>query len=175
MFYNVAQLLKEPVGSTRTYSIDETIPTGDGNAQDAFRGTVSLLRTDKGIWLSAGLDGHVWLVCGRCLKNYSYPMKLAIDEEYLPTVDIATGQSFQLPSPEEGTFTVDRRHILSLMEAVRQYTITNQPMQPLCRKDCQGLCPVCGSDKNESVCICEERAAKPRWTLLLKLIDENSL
>ena len=102
-------------------------------------------------------------------------MKLAIDEEYLPTVDIATGQSFQLPSPEEGTFTVDRRHILSLMEAVRQYTITNQPMQPLCRKDCQGLCPVCGSDKNESVCICEERAAKPRWTLLLKLIDENSL
>ena len=67
MFYNVAQLLKEPVGSTRTYSIDETIPTGDGNAQDAFRGTVSLLRTDKGIWLSAGLMA----MCGSSVVDAS--------------------------------------------------------------------------------------------------------
>ena len=173
MFYNVAELLKEPLGSTRTYSIDESILTEDGNAHNSFSGTVSLLRTDKGIWVSAGLDGRLSSVCGRCLKSYSYPMKLVIEEEYLPSVDVTTGRSLPLPGPEEGTFTVDRRHIIALTEAVRQYTLTNQPMKPLCRKDCRGLCSVCGADRNEKACICKDWDSEPRWAPLLKLIEGN--
>ncbi len=45
----------------------------------------------------------------------------------------------------------------------------NVPMKPLCRPDCQGLCPTCGADRNEDACSCEERSADPRWAALAAL------
>jgi len=42
-------------------------------------------------------------------------------------------------------------------------------MKPLCREDCQGLCPVCGADKNTGTCSCEESTPDPRWAALAAL------
>ncbi|MBZ0251760.1 MAG: DUF177 domain-containing protein, partial [Candidatus Methylomirabilis sp.] len=38
----------------------------------------------------------------------------------------------------------------------------NAPIQPLCRPDCRGLCPVCGADLNTIPCSCApERMPSP--------------
>ena len=169
MLYNVAQLLKEPVGSIRTYRISEPVFVGDDTTYTFPQGHLSLMRTDKGIWVRATVEAQVWLVCSRCLKGFPHPLRVAIEEEYLPTVDINTGQILHVPEKEEGSFTIDQRHILDLKEALRQYTITNQPMKPLCNLDCRGLCPVCGVDRNHSPCFCQEEAVEPQWAPLLKL------
>jgi uncharacterized protein len=42
-------------------------------------------------------------------------------------------------------------------------------MKPLCREDCQGLCPVCGADKNTGACSCVESSPDPRWAALAAL------
>jgi uncharacterized protein len=39
------------------------------------------------------------------------------------------------------------------------------PLAPLCRPDCQGLCPECGADKNEAPCECPG-PVDPRWATL---------
>ena len=45
------------------------------------------------------------------------------------------------------------------------------PMKPLCRKDCRGLCPRCGSDRNESPDCCDEKGYDSRRSGLQSLRD----
>lgn len=42
------------------------------------------------------------------------------------------------------------------------------PMKVLCREDCAGLCPQCGTDLNQGSCECEP-ARDPRWDALADL------
>lgn len=39
------------------------------------------------------------------------------------------------------------------------------PLAPLCREDCQGLCPHCGIDRNDDSCDCQA-PVDPRWATL---------
>ena len=174
MYYNVVQLLKEAVGSTRTYRIVEPIPTDDGATHILPQSQLSLMRTDKGIWVSASLGVRVGVTCSRCLKRFPHPLRFVIEEEYLPMVDINTGQSLRVSERAEGSFTIDQQHILDLGEALRQYVITNQPMKPLCGQECLGLCPNCGTDRNENPCSCWEGAVDPRWGPLMELLEGSS-
>ena len=183
MKYNVAQLLKEPVGSTRIQEIDDPSPIGDGPSVVSRRGQMSMMRTDRGIWVSAKLELQVEVLCSRCLSWSRLPVSVAVGEEYLPTVDINTGQPLSVPERAEGSFTIDQQHTLDLSEALRQYTLTNEPMKPLCRPECRGLCSICGINKNENICTCEKAVSDtrqkavpdPRWSPFLELLDKSSL
>ena len=44
------------------------------------------------------------------------------------------------------------------------------PLAPLCSEDCQGLCPVCGANRNTEPCDCAP-VADPRWAALDALRD----
>lgn len=153
MQINVAQQLKSDIGLTRDYEVSETIDfTGDGNGS-LVQGKVSLIRTDRSILAKGKLETEVELSCSRCLNQFSCPIALNIEEEYFPTIDMASGASLPVPD-EPGAFTIDERHILDLTEAMRQCALLAIPMKPLCREDCAGLCPNCGHNLNLGPCSC---------------------
>ena len=174
MYYNVAQLLKEPIGSTRSRSLNGSVPFPDGATNNSPVDQLSLMRTDRGIWVSARLAVRLWVNCSRCLKRFRYPVRIDIEEEYVPTFDIKTGQPLRVAERVDGSFTIDQRHVLDLGEAVRQYTLTDQSMNPLCSQDCRGLCPICGVDRNANSCSCQEGAIDPQWAPLLDLRGKDS-
>ncbi|MBI2830844.1 MAG: DUF177 domain-containing protein [Chloroflexi bacterium] len=159
MLINVAQQLKGPIGSVRSYDVDEVVEVPDfGNI--LVRGKVELLRTHRGILAQGKLQAEIELSCSRCLTPFKCPMTLNIEDEFLPTIDIVTGASLEVP--EDGNFfTIDERHTLDLTEAVRQYIVMTVPMKPLCRKDCAGLCVECGQNLNLGTCCCKARELKP--------------
>lgn len=168
MQVNVAQLLKEPVGSSRSYDISQLRDQDDGF--DNLQGGVWLLRTDQGILLEANLKTSVEAECSRCLESFPLPLELNIEEEYFPTVEVNTGVSL-LPPPEPEAFVIDHNHILDLTDAVRQYTLMAMPMKPLCRPDCPGFCPQCGRSLKNGPCGCPPEV-EPRWEALKKLARE---
>jgi uncharacterized protein len=169
MEINVAQLLKEPIGSTRNYEINEVVDvTGEGD-NSRVEGRVKLQRTQRGILVRGELQTEVGLTCSRCLCSFIYPLEINFEEEYIPTIDIVTG--IPLSSPEEpGDFLIDEHHVIDLAEAVRQYTLLAMPMKPLCREDCAGLCRECGQNLNQGPCGCPVRVIDPRWSKLSKLL-----
>ena len=169
MQINVSQLLREPIGSTRDYQINEVADiSGDGKGCQV-QGKVNLLRTQRSILAKCALSTDVELTCSRCLSLFRYPLTLNFEEEYLPTVDTVSGAPLPLPE-EPGAFTIDEHHILDLTEATRQYTLLAIPMKPLCRKDCAGLCPNCGRNLNQGRCDCPVQSTDPRWSELTKLL-----
>jgi uncharacterized protein len=169
MQINVSQLLREPIGSTRDYQVNEVADiAGDGKGC-LVQGESHLLRTQRSILAKCALRTEVELTCSRCLSLFRYPLTLNFEEEYLPTLDVVSGAP--LPLPEDGgTFTIDEHHILDLTEAIRQYTLLAIPMKPLCHKDCAGLCPSCGKNLNQGPCDCPTPGIDPRWSELTKLL-----
>jgi uncharacterized protein len=163
MKINVAQQLKENIGSVRQYDIDETDESGF-----PIRGKVQLLRTNLSILVTGSLETIVREECSRCLERFEHPLKIDIEEEYFLTRDPVTG--LPLPPPTEaGAFLINENHILDLGEAVRQYKIMALPMKPVCREDCAGLCPHCGRNLNYTTCDCSPAPPDARWAPLQAL------
>lgn len=169
MHFNVSQLLREPIGSRRHYRLDEPFSPLDGEGRQVqLTGSVDLLRTDRGLLATAILDSAAAGQCDRCLNAVVYPVRLQIEEEFLPTIDPVTGAT--LPPPDEpGVFTIDAHHILDLTDAARQAWLLATPMQTLCRPDCAGLCPECGGDRNQQACACDDAPPDGRWAALAAL------
>jgi uncharacterized protein len=168
MDMNVSQLLRDPIGSTRDYDIDEVIDiTGEGQ-KNRVQGSCNLLRTQRSVLVKCKLNTEAELTCSRCLGKFKYPLKIKFNEEFFPTLDVQSGVA--MPPPEESSsFTIDERHTLDLDEAIRQYALLAIPMKALCRKNCVGLCPKCGKNLNQGNCDCRIDETDPRWSKLADL------
>jgi uncharacterized protein len=148
--WNVAGLLGESPGAERTYEIDGApIDLGDDLRLAApVAGRVRLIRTNRGILASAQLGATLDLECSRCLREVAHPLGLTIEEEYLPSIDLATGHHL----PVDGELEILRltdHHELDLETPVREAIQLAEPIAPLCRADCPGLCIVCGGRLDE--------------------------
>ena len=167
---NVAQQLKAPIGSGRSYEVSETINIAGGTSM--VQGKVGLTRTDRSILVKGTLHTEVEVTCSRCLSLFGRPLTLNIEEEYFPIIDVFSGAPLSLPE-EPGCFTIDERHILDLTEAIRQYVLLAIPMKPLCREDCAGLCPSCGHNLNVGPCNCPPQRTESHSSALTKLTSAN--
>lgn len=164
MLFNVATLLREPVGSTRRYTLDPEEPV--------HRGTVELLRMPDGVLVRAEADVLVEAACSRCLTPFAYPIHVGFEEIYYQQVDLKTGA--RLAEPEDGeAFRIGLDNTIDIKEAVRQYSEVAAEMQPLCRPECPGICPVCGQDLSIGECSCDRGPRDPRWAALAALKRAN--
>ena len=172
MRYNLAQLLKEPTGSSREFNLDESF-TGPDRVAETASGPVSFLRTHRGVLARATLEIRANLACGRCLGDYGHSSNLAIEEEFFATVNLQTGQSQPAPYEANDNSLIDGNHVLDLTDTIREYVLTEMPMKPLCRRECLGLCQWCGSDLNLGHCGCSDSPEDPRWGALAGLVKHG--
>ena len=167
MHINVAQLLKEPIGSSRGFQVDESLGTDEINS---VKGEVTLIRTNRGIMVKAEMTAGVTGICSRCLKPIDYEVNYDFTEECLPGVSTSEG----LSSPDQtDNITIDESHMLDLSEVMRQYTLMTMPVKPLCRPDCAGICSSCGHNLNQGPCRCPSHAHDQRWSKLVHLGRES--
>jgi len=132
---NVVQLLKEPVGSSQSHDISGTI----GEEVEGFvEGKAKLIHSSRGVLVQCKLNAEVKLICSRCLDTFLCPISFTAEEEFLPISDVPGDLGLSSPEQSDG-FTIDNKNILDLSELIRQYTLLNLPMKPLCRPDCPGI------------------------------------
>ncbi len=99
--------------------------------------------------------------CSRCLEpetgsRFKDIKGVFVPPEYEAEVDME-GDEYRAEYQENS---------LSLWDILRQDILLTIPMQPLCRDDCRGLCPVCGQDLNEKDCGHETESIDPRLEAL---------
>ena len=169
MQYNVAELLKGPVGVTREFVIAEEPEFSLEGARIAgpLGGAVRLMRTQAGVLAEVQVSVAIEAQCSRCLRNVETELSVEFADEYHPSVDIRTGfRIWPLPGEEpDEELRIGDDHVLVLNEAVRQELEAAVPVQVLCREECAGLCPTCGQDLNEAACQCEPEQ-DARWQAL---------
>ncbi len=177
MLFNVSQLLRESSGFTRDYEVDEEVAVAGDNIACPITGRVKLMRTEDGIWVSAPLGAFMPGSCSRCLVDIQKVVRLEIEEEFLPEIDIKTGARLHSPREFEENFYIGQSHVLDLTEAVNQYIYISASMKHMCRPDCTGLCITCGINLNEGECEFDRTPRDPRWGGLLEMAamrDKNN-
>jgi len=122
--------------------------------------------------LDGTLSGGIQVLCDRCLESYHRDLKTSF------RVFLA------LPSPQneeddielaEEDLDVDfiRGDEVDLDEIIHEQVYLTVPMKSLCREDCLGLCPKCGSNLNAEVCPCERDQGHPAFLKLKNLKIEG--
>ncbi len=147
LVYNVAGLLAASPGTSRTFGIAGVmLDLGpDLRQADPVEGTVRVARTNRGVLVTGRLTTSLDEECSRCLKQIEVPIAIALDEEVLPSIDIASGVPLDT-SAEPDVARLSGHHELDLEPLVREAVQLAEPIAPLCREDCPGLCPVCGEE-----------------------------
>lgn len=96
--------------------------------------------------------------CRRCLVPVTGRISVVVRELY------------QVVRTDPDAFPIENDQI-DLAPMVRESVLLELPDAPVCRPDCQGLCPVCGIDRNTSSCSCTVETRDPRWAALDVLKD----
>jgi uncharacterized protein len=145
--YPLSGLLREAPGTSRVYPVaGVTIDLGpDLELADPIEGTVRVSRTNRGVIVFGRLQAAIAGQCSRCLKDIDVPVQVEIEEEALPSIDVETGQPLAW-SDEPDAIRLNSAHELELEPVVREAIQLAEPIAPLCREDCPGLCVVCGQE-----------------------------
>jgi uncharacterized protein len=145
--FNVARVLAEGPGASRAFPVAGVmLDLGDDLSQaDPLEGTVHVVRTNRGLLVTGRLETSLETSCSRCLKDIEVPVTIDLEDEALPSIDVVTGAPLDT-SAEPDVLRLTDHHELELGETVREAILLEEPIAPLCRPDCPGLCPICGGD-----------------------------
>ena len=169
MRINVAGLLKESVGQTRSYEITGETLVSDWDKFDSVRAPVRMLRTDQGILVEAEVAGATRETCSRCLRPVTIEVTATVEEEFYPTNTFDGLMAVPGLEADGGSaFAIDEKNILVLSEAMRQALVSAAPLAPMCGVGCQGICPHCAADRNVDPCECQEHPGA-QWSKLQEL------
>lgn len=132
------------------------------------------------VYVEGVIDGIFVRECVRCLKTYEPYSEVPFTAAYhvadsaVRSRGRAAKDRRQDPEEEDTFATSDQEDDVyvctgdrvELAEMLREHIILSTPMQPLCREDCRGLCPVCGQDRNDHVCSCIEAPKQNPFAIL---------
>ncbi len=157
---NVADLLHRP-GSRRALRLEAPLPglavTGSAVPDDApVAIDVLLERVPEGIVVRGVVRAPWDGPCSRCLRPVTGVVESQLQE------------LFETEPLEGETYPLAHDHV-DLALPMRDAVLLELPIAPLCRDDCAGLCPVCGRDRNDDPCSCEQTTPDPRWAALSQL------
>lgn len=92
------------------------------------------------------------LTCSRCLENINrhdksnFQLKFKNKTDY--TIDGGLTRKFDKNKNEY----IVENNCINLGPFLRDQIILSVPMKPLCSEDCEGLCPICGANLNQTTC-----------------------
>ena len=116
------------------------------------------------------------LPCSRCLEPFDWPVDAEFDLRYQPHSQ-NTGEGEREVEEDDLTTAFYVNDEIDLGQLMKEQFYLSLPMKPLCREDCKGLCPTCGTNWNRGSCECRTEWEDPRLaalkTLKIKQVKEH--
>ena len=141
----------------------------DIGLDDRFRTTVqveaSVEKTNRQLLVHSTSHCTGTFTCDRCLDQFERDIDTEFTIVYLQDPGGADEERVEVQYLSPDT------NIIDLGEDARQYIVLALPLKMLCSKDCAGLCPVCGINRNKAKCSCKTENTDPRWAELKRLLN----
>ena len=146
--------------SLHRLSFNQTYPAGSLDYQtEDFRqagplsvaGVADLVGNE--IRVRGRLTVRIRCICDRCTEPTEIGVERDFDLFYRAMETIAHDEEVEVPADEldVGFYAGEG---VELKDIVTEQVLLAMPMKVLCRPDCQGLCPVCGINRNRQSCQC---------------------
>jgi len=127
--------------------------------------TLRLESVSEGVLVSARVQATLVGECGRCLREIDEPLDVTFQELY------AYEHSTTDETADEDEVGRMQGDLIDLEPALRDAVVLDLPANPVCRPDCPGLCPDCGTPWDELPADHSHRQVDPRWSALEKFTE----
>ncbi len=161
--FNFGFFLEAPLGTSRTYELNYPTIQVDELTLTPLQGEFTAVRTSEGVYITGQLHTIQHIPCTRCLEDAVIEIDINLDDLFYYPPDTAS----------EGEYVLGEDGYIDLGPLVRELSILGVPLHPLCRENCQGLCPQCGQNFNQGQCECEIDDIDPRLAVLKELLSED--
>lgn len=160
---NVGFIVHQGIGYSREFDFDlpKLALPPDHELRD-MTGTARITRTPQGLLSQVKMRATLYTDCARCLTTFPQPLDIDFTELFAFAQRFATESGLILP--DDGN--------IDLEPLVREYMLLEVPLNPLCKPDCNGICPVCGGNFNEEVCDHDAEVFVPRLAALKILLKK---
>jgi uncharacterized metal-binding protein YceD (DUF177 family) len=162
-------------------------PSRDVDAEYTFR------KVDDVVVVDGHIDSRVRLVCSRCANYFDLTVSPRFSALFCRDPSMAgiahleaggkpTGQNAGFARHEHDSkadadveagkdldITYLAGDLIDLADFTTEQIQLQLPFQPLCKKDCKGLCVNCGTDLNVGRCACSKLSASSPFASLAKL------
>ena len=133
---------------------------------------LSYYRAGMELFFEGRLNAPMVAACARCAEEFSAPNARPFRFVLAPRA-IGEGDDGRLRT-EDLEFSLYEGDQIDLGPLIAEQLILALPSRALCREDCRGLCPDCGTNLNFHRCDCERQARDPRLAVLRTLKAERS-
>jgi uncharacterized protein len=154
MIINADKIGKTGLTLSDSIEMDENLLIEeDGFFLQNLNYNIFLTRDGEKIKAKGKIRTSVSLKCVRCLVNFELKINSSFDIILFPTNLVEfSNVSLNADDMEYIFFEGDKIDLLKiLMEQVNLFI----PFNPICNRDCKGICPVCGMNINYEKCKCE--------------------
>ena len=140
--------------------------------------TATAERAGEEIRIAGSLSGTMESNCSRCLEPARYDIQKTFDLFFLERDEDLFDEDQDVELTEEDTRTAFFSGTqLAIGDVLREQVMLALPMKALCKVDCKGLCPVCGTNRNLNTCNCSDESFSPHMEKLLEIkrkLEERS-
>jgi uncharacterized protein len=161
---------RQPVSEfARTFNPEDVAGEGDAYRIVAPVDVTFEIHKDKSKFRLIGtVATELELQCSRCLEPFRLPVNAPFDLLYLPAAQASTETEREVGDEDLETSYYENDAI-DLNQLLREQFYLVLPMKPLCRDECRGLCPQCGTNLNIGACDCAPVWEDPRLAPLREL------
>ena len=158
----------------------------DTQLEGALAVGLDLTQVERTICVTGVVEGTAIRECVRCLAHFSEPLAFALRVVYEPEPKAVSPAAKRVDHRKKAVEPVDVEpdetddeiyHYagdhLELAPMLREQVILSNPMHPLCKVDCAGLCQHCGKNLNEGRCACPDEAPTNPFQVLKSLKTEQ--
>jgi len=142
--------------------------------QDVYRtgplhAALSAVGQEDFVAVDGELSIDMVLACSRCLDSIAAHIEIPFSEQFK---QISDDEVTDEDDDENIEFVEVMGERLDLAAAAEEAVLLYMPFAPLCREDCEGLCPNCGQNLNEHKCSCKNENVDPRFEALKDFFKE---
>lgn len=131
-------------------------------------GFAELSQSTREITVSGHVATRMEIACDRCLEPAAIDLAADFSLLYRPAA-LSPEHGEVLIAGEETKVGFYEGEGLELADVLREEVLLLLPMQRVCSEECQGICPVCGQNRNQVSCSCHIEPGDDRWAGLRNL------
>lgn len=156
---------REEVPSLSTYL--RTLAQIDFQFKTPLDSKARIVKAGKAVLIKGSVETLLELRCIRCLKAFPFPLTSSFDITLLPLQEAPKEEEVELAEEDMASDFFEGGEI-HLSELACEQVFLEIPVQPLCQRDCKGLCPGCGKDLNLGPCGCQRETFETGFAVLRK-------
>ncbi len=161
----------EPEGSELSFSesAEDLDLTAEGiEFPEPIEVDVTVNQTGDEIIVQGRLSTMAGMDCSRCLERFEMPVSSKLQF----VIQLLELNAAQDSDDEDFVILPKTTQEYDLSGRVREAIMLELPLKSLCKESCNGLCPMCGTNLNETDCDCTPDKTDERWESLRQLFDE---